>query len=185
MILDDEAVKRMISMLEERDALTPIDKECDKFGIKRGDTVIDYGCGSGGYTTKISKLVGNAGKVYAVDLYELAIAVVKKKIDKFSLENIQTVLVKDLGAIQDNIADIIIAIDMFHMVEDTDALLSELHRLVKKNGSLFISTHHLSSEEVKEKITRTELWEIVDEVENTLKCMPLFISSKTSIRKDS
>ena len=73
-------VERMISMLEERDRNSPIDHECDKFGIKPGDTVIDYGCGSGGYTKKISELTSDTGTVYAVDLHELALESVKKKI---------------------------------------------------------------------------------------------------------
>src|SRR5438105_15779025 len=36
--------------------------------IKAGDTVVDMGAGSGYYTVRLSALVGDKGKVYAVDV---------------------------------------------------------------------------------------------------------------------
>jgi ubiquinone/menaquinone biosynthesis C-methylase UbiE len=166
-------VERMISMLEERDRVAPIEHECDKFAIKKSDIVIDYGCGSGGYTKKISELVGDSGKVYAVDLYEQAIEAVKKKIDKYQLKNVDTVLVENIQTIDDNIADIIIAIDMFHMVQDINGFLKELHRLIKRNGFLFIDMHHMSQTDAVAKITNSMLWTITDELGNCLKCIPI------------
>ena len=145
-------VERMISMLEERDLISPIDKECDKFAIKKGDIVIDYGCGSGGYTKRVSELIGDKGKVYAVDIHELAIEAVKKKITQYQLKNVEPILVKDIEQIKDNVADIIIAIDMFHMVKDTEPFLRELHRLLKNNGYLFIDMHHMTPDDARGKI---------------------------------
>ncbi|WP_035790103.1 class I SAM-dependent methyltransferase [Clostridium beijerinckii] len=166
-------VERMISMLEERDRISPINEECDKFDIKCGDIVIDYGCGSGGYTKKVSELIGENGKVYAVDIYDLVIESVKKKISKYQLTNVETVLAKNITMIKDNIADKIIAIDMFHMVKETDIFLKELHRLIKKDGTLFISIHHMSSEDVQRKILDSKLWEIKGEIDYCLKCVPI------------
>ncbi len=165
-------VERMISRLEERDMISPIDKECDKFGIKKGDIVIDYGCGSGGYTKKVSQLIGEKGKVYAVDIHEQAIEAVKKKIVTYRLKNVVPVLVKDIGQIEDNLADIIIAMDMFHMVRDADIFLQELRRLLKNNGYLFISMHHMTPAEARGKISNSNSWKIVAEIDNCLKCIP-------------
>ena len=165
-------VERMISMLEERDIISPINRECDKFGLKKGDIVIDYGCGSGGYTKKVSELVGDKGKVYAVDIYDLAIDSVRRKIAKYRLKNVEPVLVKNIKMIEDNIADIIIAIDMFHMVQDTNVFLKELHRLIKRNGFLFIDMQHMIPDDARGKIINSNLWEIVNESDNCLKCLP-------------
>lgn len=98
---------------------------CNIF-IKTGDIVIDYGCGSGGYTKKISELIGESGKVYAVDIYDLAIEAVKKKISNYQLTNVETLLAKDIATIPSNISDVIIAIDMFHMVQETDTFLKRI-----------------------------------------------------------
>jgi Cyclopropane fatty acid synthase and related methyltransferases len=165
-------VERMIAMLEERDRISPVDKECDKFGLKKGDIVIDYGCGSGGYTKKVSELIGETRTVYAVDIHDQAIEAVKRKIADYRLKNVVPVLVKDIGQIKDNVADIIIAIDMFHMVKDTDTFLQELQRLLKHTGYLFISMHHMTPADVRGKIFNSNLWEIVDEIDNCLKCIP-------------
>ncbi|MGC7873227.1 class I SAM-dependent methyltransferase [Desulfosporosinus sp. SYSU MS00001] len=166
-------VERMISMLEERDITSPINEECDKFGIKKGDIVIDYGCGSGGYTKKVSELIGDNGKVYAVDIYDMALEAVKRKIDKYQLKNVEPVLVKNINRIDANIADIIIAIDMFHMVQDPNVVLKELHRLIKKNGTLFIDMMHMIPDDVKGIVVNSNLWEIVNESDNCLKCLPI------------
>ncbi|MBV7271461.1 class I SAM-dependent methyltransferase [Clostridium sp. PL3] len=166
-------VETMISMLEQRDITAPINEECNKFNIKTGDIVIDYGCGSGGYTKKISELLGENGKVYAVDIHELAIESVKKKINKYQLTNVETVLVKNINEIRDTASDVIIAIDMFHMVQDKNVFLKELYRLIKKDGTLFISTHHMTSEEVERIILDSKLWTIQCEIDNCLKCIPL------------
>lgn len=41
--------------------------------IRPGFHVLDYGCGPGSYTVIAAKLVGNSGKVYALDIHPLAI----------------------------------------------------------------------------------------------------------------
>jgi len=70
-----------------------IKKRVKKFGIKEGMTVVDYGCGPGRYATKIAVIVGEKGKVYALDIHELAIEAVESKIEKYDIANIQPVLI--------------------------------------------------------------------------------------------
>lgn len=60
-----------------------IKKRIKKFGIQEGMTVVDYGCGPGRYSTEFAKLVGEEGKVYAVDIHELAIEAVREKTEKW------------------------------------------------------------------------------------------------------
>ncbi len=103
----------------------------------------------------------------------MAIEAVKKKISNYQLTNVETLLAKDIAAIPSNISDVIIAIDMFHMVQETDTFLKELHRLLKKNGFLFITMHHMTPEEAKGKILASKLWKIHREVEDCLTCTPI------------
>ena len=65
----------------------------DGFGIKRGQTVVDYGCGPGSYLRRASELVGPEGRVLAVDIHELAIKAVMRRIDKEQLSNVTPVRV--------------------------------------------------------------------------------------------
>ncbi|MFX1590307.1 MAG: 50S ribosomal protein L11 methyltransferase, partial [Promethearchaeota archaeon] len=36
-------------------------------GVKESQKVLDFGCGSGVYSIIASKIVGNSGKIYAID----------------------------------------------------------------------------------------------------------------------
>jgi len=58
-----------------------VDKRVRSFAIRPGMTVVDYGCGPGRYTTRFAHLVGEKGRVFAVDIHELAIEAVKKRRD--------------------------------------------------------------------------------------------------------
>jgi ubiquinone/menaquinone biosynthesis C-methylase UbiE len=42
--------------------------------VKEGDTVIDFGCGPGFFSIPLARLVGEKGKVFAVDLQEEMLA---------------------------------------------------------------------------------------------------------------
>jgi ubiquinone/menaquinone biosynthesis C-methylase UbiE len=63
----------------------------DEFGIERGQTVLDYGCGPGSYLRRVSELVGSEGRVLAVDIHELAIKAVMRRIEKEQLSNVTAV----------------------------------------------------------------------------------------------
>ena len=66
-----------------RDAFASVSKRIDGFGIENGSTVMDFGCGPGSYIERASQIVGNAGKVYAVDVHPLAIRSIQEKICPF------------------------------------------------------------------------------------------------------
>ena len=38
-----------------------------RIGIKKGQTVLDFGCGYGAYTIPVAEIVGEQGRVYALD----------------------------------------------------------------------------------------------------------------------
>jgi precorrin-6B methylase 2 len=39
----------------------------EDIGIKKGDVILDFGCGNGPYTIPAAKVVSKEGKVYAMD----------------------------------------------------------------------------------------------------------------------
>ena len=150
-----------------------IKKRILKFGIKEGMTVVDYGCGPGRYSIKFSELVGEKGKVYAVDIHELAVEVVKKKIEKYRLKNIEPILISGYNStIPDNTADIICAIDMFFIIKNPTEFLRELKRIIRNDGILIIDDGHQSRSVTKKKILDSGLWDIFEEISDHLKCKP-------------
>lgn len=152
----------------------PASKYLQKFGIKPGNTVIDYGCGTGACIRAASFMVGKDGTVYAVDIHEMAISCVEKLIRKHNLTNVKTVLTDGYkSVIADETADLIYALDMFHMVKDTDSFLKEINRITRKNGILIIEDGHQPRALSKEKILRSGYWEINGEEKRFLRCIPV------------
>ena len=56
-------------------------------GAKRGDIILDYGCGIGFNTIPAAGIVGEEGRVYALDIHPLAIRAVEKKDDGLTFYN--------------------------------------------------------------------------------------------------
>jgi len=153
--------------------IKPVDKYIALFGIKRGDTVVDYGCGPGAFIKSASLLAGETGTVYAVDLHEMAISAVNELIKKKKLKNVKPVLaVENEVAIPDNIVDVVYAIDMFHMVKESDIFLKTICRITKNEGILIIEDGHQPRNLTIEKIKRSGCWKITEEQKRFLKCSP-------------
>ena len=156
-----------------RDILFPVGKRLDRFGIRKGSVVVDFGCGPGSYLERASQMVGDSGKVFAVDVHPLAIMSVKRKVKQKNLSNVVPVLSTGYPVgIENQLADVIYALDMFHHVKDTDGFLVELHRLLKQNGALFIESGHQPVEDARKKILESGCWVIVKEEQNLFECTP-------------
>jgi len=146
-------------------------KNFKNLDLKSGQTVIDYGCGPARYIKKASNAVGESGKVIAVDIHPLAIKKVKTKIEKYKLGNVETVLGKGYHTpIDSETADVIYALDMFHMIEQPKEFLLELSRLLKQDGTIIIEDGHQSRSETVQKIKKSEALNIVQETKFHVKC---------------
>jgi len=150
-----------------------IRKRVRKFGIKEGMSIVDYGCGPGRYTTKFAELVGKRGKVYALDIHELAIDAVKKKMEKYNLRNIEPVLLDGYDSmLPDDTADMVCAIDMFWIIKRPTEFLKELRRIIKQDGILVVDDGHQRRSVTKKKILNSGIWDIAEETRDHLKCKP-------------
>ncbi len=174
--MPDLAFKIMTIIFKIVDFLFPyIDKRINNFGLKEGNTVVDYGCGPGRYTIRFSKTVGISGMVYAVDIHELAIEKVIKKLKQNNLNNIETRLAKgyehgkyDCG-LPDKIADMVCAIDMFFSIKDPDNFLKEIYRILKDEGICILDFEHQGRIKTKEKIRNSGLFDILEETKDHIK----------------
>jgi ubiquinone/menaquinone biosynthesis C-methylase UbiE len=172
--MSDSAFRLMAMMFKLRDLFIHKDRVLDAFGIRPGQCIADYGCGPGSCIRKASELVGQEGKVYAIDIHELAVEAVRKRIEKEKLSNVTALLAAD-GAcpLEDHSIDLIYALDMFHMVTDPGAFLKELHRILRRDGVLFIDNGHQSRDAARTKILASGAWEITQENPRYMKCRPV------------
>jgi len=172
--MSDRTFRGMTRMFQVIDFLFPyVGRRARKFGIREGMTVVDYGCGPGRYTTRFARLVGDGGKVYAVDIHELAIEAVERKVEKLGLKNVQPVLAQGYdSAVPDNVADVLCAIDMFWIIKQPTPFLRELKRIAKPGAMLIVDDPHQSRRVTRQKILDSGLWDIVEERRDHLKCRP-------------
>src|SRR5438874_4655224 len=56
--------------------------------VKEGDVIADVGAGSGYHTFKLAEMTGDKGKVYAVDIQDEMLEIIKKRMKASKVENI-------------------------------------------------------------------------------------------------
>ncbi len=168
------AFRMMAFMFNGADLLKSPNRRLDAFGIQNGQTVVDWGCGTGRYLKQASELVGDKGTVYAVDIHQLAIEAAANVAQKYNLNNVHPVLTDGKTVnIPPQTADLIYALDMFHMVKDTKAFLTELCRITKPDGILILEDGHQQRALAKEKVNNSGCWEIISETKAYMKCKPI------------
>jgi len=136
-----------------RDLLFPPEKILREAGVKPGFCVLDFGCGPGSYTLAASHLVGEKGLVYALDMNPLAIRRVKRIASNRKLANIRTILSDCETGLPDESVDLILLYDTYHELKEPRRVLAELHRVLKPEGFLSFSDHHLSESRMVTELT--------------------------------
>jgi ubiquinone/menaquinone biosynthesis C-methylase UbiE len=129
-------------------------------GVKPGFHVLDFGCGPGSYITPLAELVGESGKVYALDIHPLAIQRVQDIASKKRLANVETILSDCQTGLPDNTLDAVLLYDAFHHLSDPNGVLKELHRVLKPDGILSFGDHHMKENEIVAGLTNGGLFRL-------------------------
>ncbi len=167
--------RMMVALMAIQDRFFPyIDKRVAGFPIRPGMTVVDYGCGPGRYTVRLARLVGDQGRVYAVDVQPLALEYVRRKMQQQGLTNVVPVLASGYQAgIPDHAADMVFVLDMIFGVSDPSALLAEVHRICRRDGVLIVDDGHQPRRRTIEMIRQSGQWTIETESRDHLRCLPV------------
>ena len=124
----------------------------ERIGIRRGQAVLDFGCGSGTYTIPAAKIVGEQGRVYALDKDKGALDELTQKAGSAGLKNIERMETSG-GKIEltDESVDVVLLFDVFHsyyfpQVDDRRRSLSEIYRIMKPTAFISVWPKHMESE---------------------------------------
>ena len=136
-------------------------------GIKSGDIILDYGCGPGSYTIAAARMVSDSGKIYALDIHPTAIDRVRKSALKLNITNIETIQSDCATGLPDASIDIALLYDIVHGLDEPLGIFAELHRVLRSDGILSVSDHHLKDSDIKTTITDPGLFRLSRRGEKT------------------
>ena len=156
-------------------------------GLGSGQRVLDYGCGSGAFAIPAARIVGEEGKVYALDISSKALAKVKDRAAREGLGNIEALLSEGKGVpglLEGESFDVVLLYDVLHLIEDKTSLLRELHKMLEAQGFLSVDPMHLREEEIIELTGRDNLFILRDQHERILNFVKRNIPSRPRCPKE-
>jgi ubiquinone/menaquinone biosynthesis C-methylase UbiE len=121
-----------------RDERLQINRVMDILGIGPGKNVADIGAGSGWFTVRAAKRVGDAGKVYAVDINPEAIKFIDDRIKKENLSNVQPILSSADSPKLPGPVDVVFLLKTYHEIAEPIAVLRNLRPFLAKDAKLGI-----------------------------------------------
>ena len=118
-----------------------------KFGLAKGQRVLDVGTGTGILIPFLLQQVGPSGGVVAVDFAEKMIETCKAKYAHFPNVSFDVQQAEKLDFASESF-DAVTCFGLFPHIENKEEALRQMNRLLKPEGKLIIA-HALSSEEIE------------------------------------
>ncbi len=123
----------------KRDAWQQPDAIANALRLNNGQTVADLGTGTGYMISRLSRAVGAAGTVYAVEVEPNLVAHVRERIEANELSNVTPVLAsKDHPRLPVGSIDLLLILDTYHHLDRRDEYLAILQQTLKPNGRVAI-----------------------------------------------
>lgn len=103
--------------------------------VQPGQVVCDMGCGNGFYTLPLAKLVGERGKVVAVDIQREMLGLLKDRANAENIDNIELVhgTVVD-PQLKPNSVDLVLMVDVYHEFSHPEQMLQAIRDSLKPSG---------------------------------------------------
>ena len=121
----------------EREEEEKTDRLMEIVKFHEGEVVADIGCGSGYIARRVSKLVGEKGTIYGVDIQQEMLDILMKRMAMFRITNVKPVL----GEITDpklppESCDTMILVDVYHEFDFPYEMIQAMTRGLKKGGRI-------------------------------------------------
>lgn len=115
--------------LPEKDVL-------DWLALKPGMEVADLGAGTGYFALPIARAVFPDGRVYAVDMQPEMLALLRERIGDLPIEAVHGEATKT--TLRDASVDLVLLANVWHELDDQDATLAEIARILRPSGRVAI-----------------------------------------------
>jgi arsenite methyltransferase len=127
--------------------------------IRPGSTLLDFGCGAGFDLFVASKLVGEKGRVFGIDLTEEMVQKARKNLTLAGVVNFEVKKVdSDIIPYDDNFFDMVISNGVINLSPHKEITFKEIYRVLKLNGKLQFADVMLENELPAELACSAEAW---------------------------
>jgi ubiquinone/menaquinone biosynthesis C-methylase UbiE len=137
--------KSYIGALEDpkRDVYQKPQQVIAALGTKPGEVIADIGAGSGYFTFRLARYVGDQGKIYAVDVSPDMILHLNRRIRELKATNVVSILADpDDPLLPDLSIDRFFFSDSWHHIEAQASYLSLMKRMLKPGGEIIMIDFH-------------------------------------------
>ena len=132
-------------------------------GIEPGSTIADIGAGSGYFTLRMARMVGPGGRVYANDIQQGMLDIIRKRLSEEGITNVTLVLGETADPkLPPSSIDMALMVDVYHEVQEPQKMLRRIREALKPAGRLVLleyrkedpsipinPTHKMSVKEVR------------------------------------
>ena len=107
--------------------------------VQYGSVVADVGAGSGYYSARLTRLVGSNGRVYASDIQQAMLDIIRGRIERERIPNIELVLGTPTDPrLPRGAVDLAIMVDVYHEFSAPQVMLRRNRESLKPGGRLVL-----------------------------------------------
>ncbi len=137
----DKPYTGSLSVFEDpkREEKLQVNRVMDLLGIREGATVADIGAGSGWFTVRAARRVGNGGLVYSVEINSDYLKHIEERAKRETLANIRPILGKeDNPVLPEKSVDAVLLLKTYHEVAQPIRLLKRTREAMRPGALLGI-----------------------------------------------
>jgi ubiquinone/menaquinone biosynthesis C-methylase UbiE len=136
-----------------------------EIGVEEGQIVLDFGCGEGHYSIPAAKVVGERGRIYALDKDKQALNQLTRLIRKVNLKNIEVLARKSKTSLENNCVDFVLCYDVVHYLKNRKIIYHEFYRVLRPEGIFSLYPKHHQNDSPLMELAHLNLEDIIKEVE--------------------
>lgn len=160
------------------------DKILKTLSIQPGQTIADIGSGGGFFTFLFSQLVGDKGRIYAIDTNKDFLEFITKQIAEQELTNITTVLATEHSIpLPSDSVDLIFVRNVYHHLQNRVQYFTKVKKLLSSQGRVaiieyslkgsFLSFHRRCNHNVPQEIIIEEMRTAEFQVSESFNFLPV------------
>lgn len=108
--------------------------------VKKGDTILDLGCGAGVDVLVARLHVGNKGKVYGVDITPKMVETASKHAKICGFDNVEILESSfDSVKLEDESVDVVISNGAINLTSCKESVFAEIYRVLKPNAKIYFA----------------------------------------------